>query len=51
MVQLLLFPPPATPVAPLPSKVRGEAKSLLASLLIAVTEAKKRQPQERSGHE
>ena len=51
MVQLLLFPPPATPVAPLPSKVRSEAKHLLASLLIAVTEAKKRQPQERSGHE
>ena len=51
MVQLLLFPPPATPVAPLPSKVRSEAKNLLASLLIAVTEAKKWQSQEKSGHE
>ena len=51
MMQLLLFPPPATPGAPLPSKVRGEAKSLLASLLIAVTEAKKRQPQGNGGHE
>jgi hypothetical protein len=51
MVQLLLFPPPATPGAPLPSKVRGEAKNLLASLLIAVTEGKKRESQEKSGHE
>ena len=51
MMQLLLFPPPATPGAPLPGKVRSEAKNLLASLLIAVTEGKKRQPQERSGHE
>ena len=49
MVQLLLFPPPATPGAPLPSKVRSEAKNLLASLLIAVTEEKKRQ--EKSRHE
>jgi len=47
MVQLLLFPPPATPVAP----VRSEAKHLLASLLIAVTEGKKRESQEKSGHE
>jgi hypothetical protein len=51
MVQLQLFPPPATPGAPLPSKVRSEAKDLLASLLIAVTEVKKRQSQEKSGHE
>jgi len=51
MIQLQLFPPPAAPGAPLPSKVRGEAKNLLASLLIAVTEAKKRQPQVKSGHE
>jgi len=51
MVQLLLFPPPATPGAPLPSKVRSEAKNLLASLLIVVTEGKKRQSQEKSGHE
>jgi hypothetical protein len=51
MIQLQLFPPPATPSASLPSKVRGEAKNLMASLLIAVTEAKKRQPQEKSGHE
>ena len=51
MVQLLLFPPPATPVAPLPSKVRGEAKSLLASLLIAVTEGKKRESQDAHVHE
>ena len=26
MIQLQLFPPPALPGAPLPSKVRGEAK-------------------------
>jgi len=51
MVQLQLFPPPATPGAPLPSKVHSEAKDLLASLLIAVTEGKKRQSQEKSGHE
>ena len=51
MIQLQLFPAPATTGTPLPGKVRCEAKSLLASLLIAVTEAKKRQPQERSGHE
>jgi len=47
MVQLLLFPPPATPGAPLPSKVRSEAKNLLASLLIVVTEGKKRESQEK----
>ena len=51
MMQLLLFPPPVAPGAPLPSTVRGEAKNLLASLLIAVTETKKRQSQEKSGHE
>lgn len=53
MIQLQLFPPPAAPGAPLPSKVRGEAKNLLASLLIAVAEVKgkKRPPQETSGHE
>ena len=51
MIQLQLFPPPAAPGAPLPSKVRGEAKSLLASLLIVVTEGKKPQSQEKSGHE
>ena len=50
MIQLQLFSPPATPSAPLPSNVRGEAKDLLASLLIAVTETKQ-QPQEKSGHE
>ena len=49
MVQLQLFPPPANPSASLPSKARGEAKDLLASLLIAVTEEKKRQ--EKSRHE
>jgi hypothetical protein len=51
MVQLQLFPPPANSGVPLPSKVRSEAKDLLASLLIAVTEAKKRQSEEKSGHE
>ena len=51
MMQLQLFPPQASPGALLPSKVRSEAKDLLASLLIAVTEAKKRQSQEKSGHE
>ena len=51
MTQLQLFPPPAAPSAPLPGKVRAEAKSLLASLLIAVTEAKKRQPRGKDGHE
>ena len=49
MVQLQLFPPPANSGAPLPSKARSEAKDLLASLLIAVTEEKKRQ--EKSRHE
>ena len=51
MIQLQLFPPPATPGAPLPGKVRSEAKNLLASLLTAVAEAKKRPSQEKSGHE
>ena len=51
MIQYQLFAPSATPSAPLPSKVRGEAKNLLAGLLIAVIETKKRQPQEKSGHE
>ena len=53
MIQLQLFPPQASPSAPLPSKVRSEAKSLLASLLIAVSKAnsKKRQPWGKDGHE
>jgi hypothetical protein len=53
MIQLHLFPPPASPSAPLPSTVRSEAKDLVASLLIAVTAAKskKRQPLGQSGHE
>ena len=51
MTQLLLFPPPASPSAPLPGKVRSEAKNLLASLLIAVAGAKKPQPRGRDGHE
>src|SRR5215470_15566929 len=36
MIQLHLFPPPASPSAPLPSKACSEAKDLVASLLIAV---------------
>ncbi len=51
MMQLQLFPPPASPSAPLPSKVRSEAKNLLASLLIAVAGAKKPQPRGKDGHE
>jgi hypothetical protein len=53
MMQLQLFPPRATPGAPLPGKVRSEAKNLLASLLIAVAGAnsKKRQPRGKDGHE
>ena len=53
MTQLQLFPPPAAPSAPLPSKVRSEAKSLLAGLLIAVFQAnsKKRQRRGEDGHE
>lgn len=53
MMQLQLFPPPAAPSAPLPSKVRSEAKSLLASLLIAVsqTNSKKGQRVGKDGHE
>jgi hypothetical protein len=51
MTQLLLFPPPSSPTAPLPGTVRSEAKNLLASLLIAVAGAKKPQPRERDGHE
>jgi hypothetical protein len=51
MIQLHLFPPPANPGAPLPSKGRSEAKDLVASLLIAVIEAEKRQPQGNGGHE
>ena len=51
MTQLQLFPPPAGPSTPLPSKVRSEAKNLLASLLIAVAGAKKPQPQEENSHE
>ena len=53
MNQFQLFPPQATPGTPLPSKVRGEAKSLLASLLIAVSQAnsKKRQPRGKDTHE
>jgi hypothetical protein len=53
MTQLKLFPPHASPSAPLPGKVRAEAKSLLASLLIAVCQAnsKQRQPRGKDGHE
>ncbi len=53
MIQLQLFPPQASPSAPLPSTVRGEAKSLLASLLIAVSQAnsKKRQRTGKDCHE
>ncbi len=53
MVQLQLFPPPANSGAPLPSKVRSEAKSLLASLLIAVSQAnnKKLQRAGKDGHD
>ena len=53
MMQLQLFPPPASPSAPLPSTVRSEVKDLAASLLIAVTAAnsKKRQPREQGGDE
>jgi hypothetical protein len=53
MTQLHLFPPPAAPGAPLPAKVRGEAKNLLASLLIAVSQAnsKQHQPRGKDGHE
>lgn len=51
MMQLQLFPPPASPSAPLPSNVRSEAKTLLASLLIAVAGAKKPQPREKGDHE
>ena len=53
MTQLQLFPPQAAPSGPLPSKVRGEAKGLLASLLIAVAQAnsKKLQRVRKEGHE
>jgi hypothetical protein len=51
MTQLLLFPPPSSPSAPLPGTVRSEAKNLLASLLIAVAGAKKPPPREGDGHE
>jgi hypothetical protein len=53
MNQLQLFPAQATPSAPLPSKVRSEAKSLLASLLIAVSQAnsKERQLRGKDSHE
>ena len=51
MTQLQLFPPPASPSTPLPSKVRSEAKTLLASLLIAVAGAKKPHPRGEGGHE
>jgi hypothetical protein len=53
MTQLQLFPPQAAPSTPLPSKARGEAKSLLAILLIAVSQAnsKQQQPRRKDGHE
>ena len=53
MIQLHLFPPPASPSAPLPSNACSEAKDLVASLLIAVMVAnrKKRQPREIGSHE
>jgi hypothetical protein len=53
MIQLHLFPPPASPSAPLPSKACSEAKDLVASLLIAVMVAnrKKRQPRGIGSHE
>ena len=53
MIQLHLFPPPASPSAPLPSKTCSEAKDLVASLLIAVIVAnsKKRQPRGIGSHE
>jgi len=53
MNQLQLFPPPAPPSVPLLGKARSEATSLLASLLIAVSQAnsKKRQRVGKDGHE
>ena len=51
MIQLHLFPPPASPSAPLPSKACSE--DLVASLLIAVIVAnrKKRQLRGIGSHE
>jgi hypothetical protein len=53
MVQLHLFPPPTSPGTPLPGKVRGEVKELVASLLIVVAEAnsKKQLPRRKDSHE
>ncbi len=53
MIQLQLFPPPASPSGPLPGKVRSEVTDLVANLLIAVTEAnsKKQQPRGKDSHE
>lgn len=53
MVQLHLFPSPKSPSTPVPGKVRGEVKELVASLLIVVAEAnsKKQLPRRKNGHE
>lgn len=53
MTQLPLFPPPATPGTPLPSKVRREVRDLVAELLIAVivASAETRQARGKDSHE
>jgi hypothetical protein len=53
MVQLHLFSPTASPGTPLPGKVRGEVKELVASLLIVVAEAnsKKQLPRRKTNDE
>ncbi len=49
MIQLHLFPPPATPDKPLPDEVRGQARDLVAELLIAVIVARSEKQPTREG--
>ncbi len=49
MIQLRLFPPPASPDKPLPDNVRRQASELVSDLLIAVilASADKQRSQEK----
>ena len=53
MTQLPLFPPPAVPGTPLPSKIRRKVRDLVAELLIAVivASAETRQARGKDSHE
>jgi hypothetical protein len=51
MNQLSLFPPPGTPVKPLPEEVQSKASQLLAELLTVVIEEIRQANEEGKEHE